>query len=85
MLLLSVLPSIILFIVIWKCDRYEKEPPRLLLKLFLFGIAADILAAMIGLGWIATLARLYLMYKGITNALNGRKEPLPYIGTLGDK
>ena len=42
-------------------------------------------AAMIGLGWIATLARLYLMYKGITNALNGRKEPLPYIGTLGDK
>ena len=66
-------------------DEYAKYHGRQGLKLFLFGIAADILAAMIGLGWIATLARLYLMYKGITNALNGRKEPLPYIGTIGDK
>lgn len=47
MLLLSVLPSIILFIVIWKCDRYEKEPPRLLLKLFLFGALTTVSAFII--------------------------------------
>ena len=47
MLLLSVLPGIILFIIIWKCDRYEKEPPKLLLKLFLFGALTTISAAII--------------------------------------
>ena len=55
------------------------------MKLFIFGIVADLLAAMIGIGWVATLARLYLMYKGITNSLNYRMEPLPSIGTIGDK
>ena len=66
-------------------DAYARYHARQGMKLFIFGVLADLLAAMIGLGWIATLARLYLMYKGITNALNGRKEPLPYIGTIGDK
>ena len=66
-------------------DRFARFHARQGMKLFIFGILADLLAAMIGLGWIATLARLYLMYKGITNALNGRMEPLPYIGTIGDK
>ncbi|MCR5302130.1 MAG: PrsW family intramembrane metalloprotease [Lachnospiraceae bacterium] len=47
MLLLSVLPSIVLFIVIWKCDRYEKEPPRLLLRLFLFGALTTVSASII--------------------------------------
>lgn len=47
MLLLSVLPSIILFIVVWKGDRYEKEPPKLLLKLFLFGALTTISAGII--------------------------------------
>ena len=66
-------------------DEYAKFHARQGFKLFLFGIAADILASLIGIGWIATLARLYLMFKGMSNALNGKKEPLPYIGTLGDK
>ncbi len=47
MLLLSVLPSIILFYVVWKGDRYEKEPPKLLIKLFLFGMLTTISAAII--------------------------------------
>ena len=66
-------------------DEYAKFHAKQGLKLFLFGIAADILGGIIGLGWIATLARLYLIYKGMTNALNGKKERLPYIGTLGDQ
>ena len=66
-------------------DSYAKFHAKQGLKLFLFGIAADILTGIIGLGWIATLARFYLIYKGMTNALNGKKEPLPYIGTLGDQ
>jgi len=24
------------------------------------------------------------MFKGISNAVNGRREPLPWIGTLGE-
>lgn len=44
MLLLSILPSIILFVVVWKGDRYEKEPPKLLAKLFLFGTLTTISA-----------------------------------------
>ncbi len=46
-LLLSVLPSIILFIIVWKGDRYEKEPPKLLLKLFFFGALTTISASII--------------------------------------
>ena len=66
-------------------DSYAKFRAKQGLKLFLFGIAADILTGIIGLGWLATLARFYLIYKGMTNALNGKKEPLPYIGTLGEQ
>lgn len=47
MLHLSVLPSIILFIVVWKGDRYEKEPPKLLIKLFLLGVLTTISASIL--------------------------------------
>ena len=47
-------------------------------------IVADLLGGWIGLGWIVGLARLFFMAKGISNAYNGKMEPLPYIGTLGD-
>ncbi len=49
MLLLSILPSIILFIVVWKGDRYEKEPPKLLIKLFLLGALTTVSAFIIEL------------------------------------
>ncbi len=49
MLLLSVLPSIILFYIVWKGDRYEKEPPKLLVKLFLFGALTTVSATIIEL------------------------------------
>ena len=47
MLLLAILPSIILFYFVWKGDRYEKEPPKLLLKLFLFGALTTVSASII--------------------------------------
>ena len=66
-------------------DEYAKYHAKQGLKLFIFGILADLLTSFIGLGWAATLLRLYLIYKGMTNALNGKKEPLPYIGDIGEK
>ena len=43
---LAIIPGIILFFVIWKFDKVEKEPPRLLIKLFLFG-ALTVISAVI--------------------------------------
>lgn len=65
-------------------DEYAKYHARQGFKLFLFGIAADILTGMVGFGFIFSIARLYLLIKGVINAYNGRKEPLPFIGTIGD-
>ncbi|MCR4897012.1 MAG: PrsW family intramembrane metalloprotease [Lachnospiraceae bacterium] len=46
MFLLAVLPGILLFAIVWKFDKVEKEPPMLLLKLFAFGVLS-ILAAIL--------------------------------------
>ena len=50
--------------------------------LFLAGLIAEIAASILGLRWIVNLARIYFIYKGVTNSLNGIKEKLPYIGSL---
>lgn len=42
-LLLSVLPSIVLGVMIYKKDIVEKEPPRLLLKLFIGGAIGSVI------------------------------------------
>ncbi|MCR5179070.1 MAG: PrsW family intramembrane metalloprotease [Lachnospiraceae bacterium] len=47
--LLAVLPSIVLFVIVWKGDKIEKEPPKLLLKLFFFGMLTTASAIIIGL------------------------------------
>ena len=65
-------------------DRFAKFHAKQGLKLFIFGILADMLGALTGFGWIVTLLRLYMIYKGMSNALNGKWEPLPWIGTLGE-
>ncbi len=66
-------------------SKYTKFHIRQGIKLFVFGIISDIITGIIPVGFILSLARLYLIYKGVTNALNGRMEPLPYIGTIGEK
>ena len=47
MLFLAIVPSIILFVIIWHCDKIEKEPPQLLGKLFCFGFLTIISAMFI--------------------------------------
>ena len=66
-------------------DAYAKFHARQGLKLFLFTLLTRVLKYFTPFGWIFTLIHLYLIYKGATNALSGKKEPLPYIGTIGDK
>ena len=63
-------------------DEYAKFHAKQGLKLFVFGIVIDVIGGLTGIGWIATLIRLYLIYKGMSNALNGRKEKLPWIGNI---
>ena len=53
------------------------------LRLFIFGAIADLISSFIPFGWILTIFRIYCIYKGISNVLQGKKEPLPYIGTIG--
>ena len=65
-------------------DKFVRFHAKQGMKLFLFGIVADVLGALIGLGWLATLFRLYLIYKGMSNALSGKKEELPVIGNIGE-
>ena len=48
MILLAVIPGIVLFVVIWRSDRVEKEPAGLLLKLFLFGALTIVSAIVVG-------------------------------------
>ena len=47
MLALAIIPSIILFIIIWRSDKIEKEPPKLLWKLFGFGALTTISAVIL--------------------------------------
>ncbi len=55
------------------------------LRLFIFGAIADLIGGLFSIGWLLSLARIYFIIKGISNALNGKKEPLPYIGTIGKR
>lgn len=55
------------------------------LRLFIYGLICDAITWAPVIGALVQLSRLYLLVKGIMNAANGREEPLPYIGTIGDK
>ena len=65
-------------------DEFAKFHARQCLKLFIFTILADTLGALTGFGWILSLMRFYFIYKGMSNALSGVEEPLPYIGNIGN-
>lgn len=65
-------------------DEYAMFHAKQGLRLFIFSALADIIGAIFPLAWIFSLARIYFIIKGISNAINGKKEPLPYIGTIGD-
>ena len=64
-------------------DAFAKFHAKQGMKLFIFSVIADVFGAITGFGWIFTLLRFYLIYKGMSAALGGREEPLPYIGNIG--
>ena len=63
-----------------KDDGFAGFHARQGMKLFLAGLIGRIAGSIIGLGWLATLAQIYLAYVGIKNVLDGKRKPLPYIG-----
>jgi len=65
-------------------DEFARYHAKQGLRLFIFGILADMLSWVPVAGWLLPLVRVYFMIKGIMNAVNGIKEPLPYIGTIGE-
>ena len=48
------------------------------------GIAALFFLVVAATVLVLTLLRFYFIYKGMSNALNGEEEPLPYIGNIGN-
>ena len=50
--------------------------------LFIAGIVGDIVGGLLGVGWLVTIARIFMAVTGISNVINGKKRPLPYIGNL---
>lgn len=55
------------------------------LRLFIYGLICDAITWAPFIGAIVQLSRLFFLIKGVINAVNGRQEPLPIIGTLGEK
>ncbi len=54
----ALLPCIIIFIIVWRHDKIEKEPPMLLLKLLIGGALTVISAMILGLVGMAVLDAL---------------------------
>ncbi len=52
-------------------------------RLVVFGALADLMSSIPGIGWLFSVARFILMLIGMSNAANGRRQPLPYIGSIG--
>ena len=66
-------------------DRFARYHARQGLTLFIFGIICDAISAAFPVGWVLTLFRIYCIFKGMSNALNEKEEPLPFIGKYGEK
>ena len=54
------------------------------LRLFVAGFILDLIGKLVPFGWLLSLCRIYFIYKGISGVLKGKKEPLPYIGNIGN-
>lgn len=66
-------------------DEYAQFHSKQGERLFICGIAAEIIGGIFGLTWIAVLLRLGYTIRGIANAKNGDKTELPYINSLFKK
>ena len=68
-----------------KDDGFARYHARQGLALFVFSIICDFISAAAPIGALLNLFRIYCIYKGMTNALNDRMEPLPFIGQFAEK
>lgn len=66
-------------------DEYALYHARQGLALLIYGVVADILGAIPGIGWIFGVFRVVCVFKGMINAANDIKEPLPYIGKFAER
>lgn len=66
-------------------DEYALYHGRQGLALLIYGVVADILGTIPGIGWIFSLFRVVCVFKGMINAANDIKEPLPYIGKFAER
>ena len=87
--LLAVLSYIsILFVLpylLCRNDEYAMFHARQGMILCVVSVIAEAVGSLLGLGWVATLLRIYFILKGAGNAANGKVEPLPYIGGFFSK
>jgi uncharacterized membrane protein len=73
-----------------KKDPFVKYHTKQGLVLFLLVVLINILSWIVpfymwySLSWILNLGTLALLIIGIMNAVNGKQEPLPLIGSLSD-
>ena len=80
---LSYLGALFILPFIFASDsQYAKFHAKQGLKLFVFGLIADVVTGFIPIAALVNLFRFYLIYKGMSAALNNRMEELPYIGKL---
>ena len=63
-------------------DKFATYHAKQGMNLFAAGIIADIAGKLLGIGWFVWIARLYMIFKGVSNVAKGEKKPLPYIGDL---
>ena len=68
-----------------KDDRFSVYHAKQGGILFLYGILSRVLKFIPPVGVVLRVFYFYCIYKGMSNALNDIKQPLPYIGQLGDK
>lgn len=66
-------------------DRFSVYHAKQGAVLFLYSIVARLLKSFPIVGLVLTLFKWYCVYKGMSNAINGIIQPLPYIGQLGEK
>lgn len=64
-------------------DNFARFHARQGLVLFIFGVVCQVISNFIPFDWIFTVFTIYCMVKGISGALSGEAEPLPYIGKFG--
>ena len=63
-------------------DKFATYHAKQGMNLFAAGIIAELAGNFLGIGWLVALARIYMIFQGVSNVVKGKKKPLPYIGEL---